>query len=317
MDNHRVVGSILATLSLVSLCYGLPVLASDPSVGTATFNFLKITSGARFAGLAEVGLGLSGDAACLHHNPAGLASLSVPRISTSYCHYVAGIHTGELSYARPYSPGSAWALGVAFLNAGTMEKMDEFGESQGEFGSTGLAMAFGYARQFSEDLTVGGAVKGIYQGIDEYQAHGVAVDVGVQYQIDPYPVVIAGVIQNLGVQTGSFGDEKEDLPLRIRAGGLYRILEEKVSVGLDLEKAIDNKFLARVGAEWWASEQLALRMGYSSSGSDLKTESGGDVLAGFSFGMGLLWQRYAVDYAVTPMVDLGWVHRIGFGLGWL
>ena len=54
-----------------------------------------------------------------------------------------------------------------------------------------------------------------------------------------------------------------------------------------------------------------LRAGYSTFGKNFKAglESGKDNLAGFSGGVGVIVQKFQVDYAFLPYSTLGSVHR--------
>jgi hypothetical protein len=66
----------------------------------------------------------------------------------------------------------------------------------------------------------------------------------------------------------------------------------------------------KFGTEYWVAPLLALRLGYNSGGSELKTDYGSDILAGASAGVGFSLKKYFLDYSIQPMVDLGFTHAV-------
>jgi hypothetical protein len=84
---------------------------------------------------------------------------------------------------------------------------------------------------------------------------------------------------------------------------------DKLNLNLDLIKPLNSQFGFRIGGEGWATPFLAVRAGYNSLGSDLKTGGGSDIFAGLGFGLGVKVLSYQLDYGFTPMVTLGRVHR--------
>ena len=81
-------------------------------------------------------------------------------------------------------------------------------------------------------------------------------------------------------------------------------------------KFSDNDFFVGGGLEFVGIEMMRLRLGYNTIGSDYKTGGDNENLAGLSFGLGLLLNKLAFDYAYVPYADLGNSHRIYIARRW-
>ena len=286
-------------------------LAQHAKVGTTSFNFLKIGYGARPMGMGGAFTAISDDANSLFWNPAGLSQISSRLATTTYRSYVAGIKGGYGAYIQPHGETGTFGVGIGYLNFGEMVKKGPNNEilGTGTFGSSALVPTLGFGLQLSEEMGIGLALKGIYWTIDEDASQGLAVDLGGVYRVEEKAFKGAILIQNLGFQVTPFGEEKESLPWVAKAGASYQPTEV-LTLALDLVQPVDNKFSLSLGFEWQPRDMFAIRGGYYSMGSDLKVGEPEDVLGGLSFGFGAGWKAYFLDYAVTPMVALGFVHRI-------
>jgi hypothetical protein len=299
---------------IVGLIFGIfcssQVMAEGP--GTTAFNFLKIGEGARPIAMGSAFTAVADDGNLLFWNPGGLSRIETPMGTTTYRNYVAGIHTGYLAYLRPKSEKDAFGGSVHFLYSGSMAKRDEFNNpiGSGTFSYSVVVPTIGYGRKIKEDVSVGIAIKGIYQNVDEFNNFGVAADVGGLYETPRDGLTVGAVVQNLGTEIQPLDSLKNSLPITGKIGGVYRIPEKPVTISLDLSKPIDNDFAVSFGGEAWLSSRLAFRGGFTSTLLDLKTGSGTDFLAGISAGVGLLVKNIHFDYAITPMIDLGLAHRI-------
>lgn len=283
--------------------------AQHQKVGTTVFEFLKIGQGARPMGMAGAFTAVADDANSLFWNPGGLCRIPVPLLTSTYRNYVAGIKGGYLAYARPHSETLSLAVGVSYLDFGTIQKRGPNNEDLGTFHPAALVPTLGFGLLLTEDIAVGVGVKGIYEAIDTLASFGAAIDVGGTYQAKVEGLKLGAAVQNLGVQLQAFNEEKESLPITMKVGASYQPVEV-LTLGLDIVKPVDNEVNFRMGSEWRPVEMFALRAGYYSTGSDLKTGEEGDVLGGFSFGLGAGWKTYSLDYAITPMVALGIAHRV-------
>lgn len=300
------------TYYLLLATYCLP-LSAYCSIGTTVFDFLRIPTSARLASMGDVGITLSGEVSALFSNPAGLFNIKDKEFSTDYTGYVVGIHGGCISYAQPFLRGVI-GTGINYIYYGKFEKMDNYGNSLGNFTPQSLVPSVGYARLILPCLSAGVSLKIIYQNIDEYQATGIAIDAGAIYYPPKYEGLAIGMVcQNLGIQTTVFNNEREALPITLRIGAGYTP-NKFITLVFNVSQPIEAKFGYNLGVEWKISDLFTVRGGYYSWGKELKSDSPLDLLAGLTFGAGFTKKRLRLDYGLTPEVELGFVHRIS--LSW-
>jgi len=302
--------SIVVLMLMMTAALASRALAfGSDEIGTTGFNFVKIGIGARPVAMWSAFTGLADDVSAIYWNPGGLAAVGERQATTTYLNYLAGIQSGFAGLLWPLDETNAVGVGLSYLTSGDIPKLDEQGNDLGTFGSSALALAMAYGREVVPDVWAGVSLKGLYQTIDDYSAHGVALDLGVLYRSRVPGLTAGAAVLNLGTQTGAFIDEKDPLPTEIRIGGAYRPAPFAVGV-LDVAVPFDNDPSLRLGAEVLPHPLFTIRAGYNTLGSQLKVGSEKDVLGGMSFGMGATWQKMRVDYAYSPYVELGSAHRV-------
>lgn len=285
--------------------------------GETGFNFLKLTPSAKEAAMANATIGVENDNALsgfdFLYNPA--QKLTNTSFGVGYLSLPAGINYGLVSYKRnrllPFTHSSG--VGLVFLNSGPIKHTDEQGNPLGTFSVSYANLIGGGTIVDNDKLKVGLNLKLIYGMIEKFYGLSLASDIGIRF-IPPVKNLSTGaVIRNLGYQIKPFDTKSEKLPLEFGIGGSYRI-EDNINLALDVCRAIDSPFFFGLGVEGWINKYLALRGGYNSLRRDLATGSGSDILAGFSFGLGVKVSKYQLDYSFTPMLNLGRQHHLSLTL---
>ena len=91
--------------------------------------------------------------------------------------------------------------------------------------------------------------------------------------------------------------------ITVDAGSSIRLLENKVTIGMDLKKPRDNNVQYGLGGEYKQSLRgdfrFALRTGYTTAGTDANGTTG------ISLGAGLGYKQFDLDFAWVPFGDLG------------
>ena len=285
----------------------LSMISRDPNVGTAGFDLLNITIPAREAAMGNTALALSEDAFGFFFNPAGLVDIVESRFGTTYMNYLAGIQLGSLSYSKPFG-NKGLGVGITYLNSGSMKKTDISGNEEGTFSVAYANFDVAFGMLITEPIGIGVGLKGIYGKIDTFTSVGAGINLGGSFILPVNGLSLGVAVRNIGYVFKPFRDERDKLPLDFGAGINYSS-RDKLNLNLDIIKPLYSKFGVRIGGEGWLTSFLALRAGYNSLGSDLKTGSGSDIAAGMSFGLGVKVLSYQLDYAFTPMLTLGRVHR--------
>ena len=280
------------------------------SAGTSGFAFLKINTGARPVGMGGAFTGVADDESSIYYNPAGLISFEASRYVLEYHNYFVDMQSGLVGFIRPLSEDRAMAFHVSYMNYGDFDETDKLGNQTGTFSGGDLVLAGSYAMRRGYRLSLGVTAKFIYEKIQEYSATGVAVDLGLRYTSDRGRYVGGLMIQNLGTQLSSLGEEKDPLPTTLRAGGSAQPKGLPMILAADVIVPFDNDIDFAFGAEYVELKPMLLRVGWNSFGSNYKAEDSEDGLAGLAFGVGFEHKGMQLAYAFTPGADLGDSHRI-------
>lgn len=279
-------------------------------VGETGLNDLRIQPDARIQGMGGASLGLAENSQTFNSNPAGLSPNLNHVLNASYLPYPAGIHIGSVAF-KPKSEGAfRFAAGVLYLNSGQMTRTSPTNEDLGTFGYHVVNLGGTAAYSIIEHLSVGANLKLHMAVVDSNMQLAAGVDVGAIYK-DILPGLAMGLaVQNIAYEIKPFIEERSAIPLAIGGGVSYAGVKNLLLV-LDVSKPLDAPLIIRGGAEFMPVKYLALRGGYSTQGSAWKTGDETDILAGFSFGIGVHdVAGVSVDYAITPGIDIGLFHRI-------
>lgn len=298
-----IIGALVAPTSGIS-----GEIHSD--AGTSAFPFLKINIGARPIAMGGAATGLADDESALYYNPAGIASFREKRWIGGYHNYFVDMQSGFVGMIFPLDDKSSIAGHLDYLGYGEFIETDNSGRRLDTFGGSDMVMATTYSRQFGYNLSFGVTAKFIYERVQEYSASGIAVDLGAKYTGDRERFTGGVMIQNLGKQLSSLGEEKFDLPLTVRGGVSYRPVGLPLLLVTDLIIPTDNSVEFAVGGEYHELKPLYLRMGWNSFGSNYRAGGSDDKWAGLSVGVGFDYKRMHIAYAYAPGADLGDSHRI-------
>ncbi|MEK6646826.1 MAG: PorV/PorQ family protein [Candidatus Firestonebacteria bacterium] len=288
----------------------------DTKVGTTGASFLKIGVGARALALGESFVAVADDVNSLYWNPAGISQIKTNELMLM--HNVWFIDT-SYEYIGFVYPMQDRAIGISagYLNLGTIEGKDSNDNVISSFKAYDMYVGLSYSERIEVGLEeegrllVGGTVKVIQEKIEETTATGFGVDIGGLFWLSE-ELSVGMIVQNIGTSM-KYIEEKNSLPMNIKVGGAYRLLEDKeLLVSVDVSKPLDNKMIAGTGAEYklydksWGEMMIIFRGGY-------KYQIGGndDIgLTGVSGGLGFVYSLIEVDYAFVPYGRLGNSHRV-------
>jgi hypothetical protein len=303
--------SILIALSALSLFAG----------GNGTYDFLRNDVSARAAALGGSFVTMTDDPNMIFYNPSSLATLSGKRVSVGYFKHLLDINSGYASFGTDISGLGHIGAGVVYINYGEFPWRGEENQDLGTFGAGELSMSVGYGNELREGFLYGVNVKFIYSSIAEVSSSGVALDFGVQYMAVPNRILLGASLLNLGTQLDPYMNTRESLPLDLKIG--MSIFPEHLPVVLliDLHKLNENqdKFSEHfqafsVGAEFFPSPNVQLRVGFNNERRKEWKIGSSSGMAGFSFGGGIITEKYTVDYAYNSYGSIGGLNRISVGL---
>jgi hypothetical protein len=222
-----------------------------------------------------------------------------------------------LSFSTELDDIGRFGTAIKYINYGSFDQADEFGNKTGEFGAGELAFLVGYAGTFDENFYYGANAKVIYSSIADASSSAIGLDLGIHYEFPDLKLNLAAAVLNLGTQMSSYVDAKEDLPLDVVIGVSKRLENLPVRLSLDFHRLNKDRdqFYERfkgftVGAEFYLSKVFTLQFGYDNERrSDLKIGSTSGI-AGFNGGLGVKISEYQFNYGYSSMGLVGALHRI-------
>jgi hypothetical protein len=301
---------------VITVCVLCPQVGANSGPGTTACNFLKVCPGVRASGMGEAYCALADEVNGMYSNPAGLARLETKEISFMHAIWLENISYEHLAFAYPKTKIGIFGLSINYLSMAAMEKIGITGTEQPEltgdtFGPSDFACTLSFAKTFSK-ISSGISVKIIRSKIDEESASTFALDIGGIYDIRQ-DLSLGLAIKNIGSKL-RFITKSYPLPLEIKSGLAYRLLDNKLVICLDLNKPFDNDIYVNLGAEYRQRFgrllSLAPRVGYKTN------QKGMDGLSGLTSGLGFRWKDITVDYGWVPFGDLGNTHRISLTYFW-
>ncbi|HTX99810.1 MAG TPA: PorV/PorQ family protein [Bacteroidota bacterium] len=298
--------------------------------GRAAFQFLKIGIGARQTGMGEASIAVVRDINTVFWDPAGLAGVASGEASFSYNKWLADLD--YMAGAVGFRLGDVGVVGLSYseLSYGDIPEalaVSESGSSDTRTGNTftgnDLSVGLSFARQFSENLSIGVTAKYLREKLFIYSASTFAFDVGTFYDTQFNGIKFAMSAQNFAnsVKFLDVSDRKEgyDIPLLFTIGAsidLIKPVDAFLTAGdahrltLALETVNSNDYGERwnIGAEYAFFEFLFLRGGYRFNYDDGNT----------SFGIGLQKQlgdfNLRLDYSYVSFKYLSSPQRISLTL---
>jgi hypothetical protein len=254
----------------------------------------------------------------LFQNPAALARLRPDSPSEAAFGYDALLETayhGAAAYARPLGRSGAIAAGFVYSSQSPQTAYTATGDSAGTFTALDWAGGAGYARRVGP-VALGAGLKAISSTLADASGSTFAADLGALWthatDLGDGPLDVGAAVENLGAPL-KLGQSSDPLPLTVRAGGLWHPTPN-LDTALDVVFPVDQDAYAALGVEarfpaamlgsdrpWVAS----LRGGYDQN-------RGRDVtgFAGASFGAGVDFSLFRVDYAWLALGALGSSNRV-------
>lgn len=301
---------LLATYLLLPTIYHL--CAASPT------EFLQITPAARSAAMADAGAALSDTVNAIYANPAILGTLKSLQLSVSHSFWILDFNLDYAAFVYPTkNKGSFGAYFTTLWMAEKLQGFDSDGNKTGDvdFGNTVFCLSYGSPNLLGVDnkVYVGTTVKYFSATLGPESAGALLLDIGLfsdNFWGNNWN--IGAVMQNLPLLKPSFGDVAEKVDVNLKLGINYELLilkTEKILLGL-LPEIDFNTLYKRfnIGTEFiyrLIPQKLegAIRLGY-------KTNTDLAMFASLSFGAGIKYRNYALDYGFNSYEDMGYTHRI-------
>ena len=169
-----------------------------------TYDFLRLDGSARAGALGGSFVSNNDDADVIFYNPAGIELLEGNPASFSFVKHLMDINLASLSYSTEFEDVGRFGAAIKYINYGSFEEADEFGNRTGEFGANEMAFVIGYANNLDENFYYGANAKFIYSGIADRSSTAMAVDLGLHYAIPDKNWNFGFAVLNLGGQLSKY-----------------------------------------------------------------------------------------------------------------
>lgn len=348
MRKNRKVGFLSMSLGVL-LLLNTSLLAQIG--GKYSFEFLSLTQSARSTALnGGIIATKDSDVALAYANPALLNSQMHNQVTINHNFHFADISHGFVNYGRHMEK---WGIdlhgGINYINYGEFTRADEFGNQEGTFDASEVALTLGAARKVNERMMVGLNMKLASSRLESYTAFGLAYDLGFLYENPDKLFNVALVVKNVGFALKNYSGSSTLMPIDIQVGFSKRFehLPFRFSVtthslnlwdlrydnpndvdpisifGTDptatggFSSEVDNLFRHMIFSGEFLigkSENVVLRFGYNHQRRKELAVSQFRSLGGFSLGFGIKVKKIRLDYGVGYYHLAGGVNHLSLGI---
>lgn len=246
-------------------------------------SFAQENPGARQIALSHAAITLSSDPFSLFNNPAGLASVKSEMAGIYYSPSPFGLNELANGYGAYSHPSTVGTFSGGFMIYG----FELYKETK---------ISFGYGKEFSENFSAGISASYKSISIKNYSSTGVILfNAGAIANLND-EINLGFALENFTRST--INDEDNQIPVVFWLGISYKALKE-LQLFAAVKKEINFNASFRFGTEYLLLEFLQLRFGAATEPDT------------YSFGVGILYNIFRFDYAVTSHVDLGFTHQFG------
>jgi len=311
--------------------------------GNSIFNFLKLPNTPSLT--ASGGINISyqaNDIGLAFNQPALLKSSMHKQLGLSFNDFYAGINSYHLSMGyHAEKLNTTFVYGVLFFNYGNAIETDPSGNILGEFKANDWVMQVSASRRYLEKWQYGATLKFINSSYGQYNANGMAVDVGLVY-FDTSRLFTAGlVIRNMGAQLKQFeGAGKEELPFDLQLGVTKKLKDAPFAFSLTMhhlhrfdiryndtlynssngfqQNGKGNYFFDKIfrhvvaATHIYLGEHVEATLGYNHlRRRELNIGNEGNGLNGFSGGIGIKSGKFDFQYAHSRYQNNSGYNHIG------
>ncbi|MCH3923606.1 MAG: type IX secretion system protein PorQ [Bacteroidales bacterium] len=325
MLNKKILLTIIITLSSITLLF------SQSEAGKNGYAILNLYNSARMTSLGINSMPrFSNDASSALTNPSILDSSLNKNISVTYTDLFAGAFQGALAYTRTFQKYGNFGFGLQWINYGKFTQTEENGDEVGSFSVNDYMLTVSWGRQIEKNIFIGATMKPIFSQYESYTAFALAFDLAATYVSNSKLWQASFVVKNIGRQIDAFSNERDTLPFDIQLGVSKQFKHAPVIlyvVATDLQKwnirenddlnprdktnidgTVDKEktfsaFLDKgfrhlhFAADITPSKYFYLSLGYSwRQHQEMKVDDAFS-LAGLSYGFGINYKKYTLNYA--------------------
>lgn len=315
--------------------------------GNFAFPFLDLSYNARMVGLgddfisvrdADINVGVS--------NPSMLNSEMQKVLSFNHAMMAGGINYGMVSHGWKLKEIGTMSGFIQYISYGEFERTAVNGLPEGTFSPFEMIAGSGLGRELNPRISVGANLKFIYSQLETYNSFGGAIDLAGTFHNEDKGVIVTAMVKNAGVQFNSYADNgnRAPLPAEFQIASSYKLEHAPFRINVlahhlnkwDLsyndptaQPTVDpltgdtipvpkDGFMKKLGRhfsfqlEAFASKNIHLRAGFNfQRRQELMLEQRPGI-AGFSFGLGLYFRKFSLDYGFSVFSAAGFNNMLTF-----
>jgi len=298
-------------LKPLGLIFFFPLLISFSSLGAQTVTgaagladpLENLEGSARDIGLGSAFVGVADDTSSLYFNPAGLSGLKAPDIELNHNSYLAGTFQEILSTGFPAGDLGGLAFSLDYVNWGTLDLRDVFGNSQGNYNDSDVGFTAGWGREWFQGFSAGLALRVLQDKVVYNLYTSLAADIGILWQpASGWRLGISYLNLGTSVEGSSLsGDLKAGVSCLLTLNPRFTLL-----TALSGDWTPGSVGNAQAGLEGTMNHQWTLRAGYQMPFYNNQI----DGLTGLTAGAGMKINAFTLDYAYLFFGTLGSSQRI-------
>ncbi len=314
----------------LTLLFFISTLAYGQVGGEQIYTFLNVPTSARQAALGGNVLTLIDDVNQPLWNPSTINPKIDNSFAVNYVDFLADLSYLSSTYAHLVNRnfGTIHA-GITYVGYGKFIAADENGVETGIFKASDLAFSVGYSYNIPwSSFYLGTNLKIINSTIANFSSFGFGADLGLMYTNENSPLIITGVVRNIGYQVTTYDGFKEKLPVEVAIGASFDVenipLRWYVTIDklqrwklaysnpsnsqTDIEGTTTQEKISffnnavrhfTLGAEFFPKGGFNIRLGYNFRRAKELQLNDVRTFAGFTAGIGLKMNKLKFNYAFS------------------
>ncbi len=267
------------------------------TTGSCSGVSLELNRGTRPFSMGGSFIGVNNDIGSFYYNPATLGGIESFSVEFSYFSIAMDIKDNSLLLAYPYGRFTS-GLSISYLDYGEFIGMDEHARNEWVFDASDLIINCGLSYSIRKNTYLGGKIRYFKSRIDTFQTTSYSLSLGLSGITELFQWGFA--LRNAGNDL-KFIKEDYNLPLIIGAG-IAKEMNKNIFLTSALEIPIDHFPVISTGMEYSLRNILFLRIGFRSDRAG--------ILSKFSFGLGLSYNKFYLDFGFSTLGDLGNIYHV-------
>lgn len=293
--------------------------------GSSAYDFLNIpTSSHAFALGGSAPAVIDDDVTLVDQNPALLGAEIEKQVAFNYMMYMQSGNFAGVRYGMVAGERGAWAIGMRYLNYGSIDRYDQNGFADGStFSPQDLVIEGTYSHDFTDRLRGGINLKMVYSNYDSRSAFAMAADLGINYFDPEKDLSLSVTLRNAGGQLKRFYNTYDRLPVDLQFGYMQGLGSSPFSLAitatnltrwklpyyghkegntgneLELKSGFFSNFFRHLifGLQFQPSDKFYAALAYNYKTRTDMSSFSRNFLSGFSIGMGLKVRTFWVGLA--------------------